>query len=419
MSKYRSVQLQSWLKLLCQMLPGIGHAVLITDSCSESDPIIRWPSTGEIHDDVMLAANMAASQKKSVTTTLSSGQRNDSAVDMIIAFPLTKAEGFTGTLAILVNIKPSQQSTVMQVLHWGEEWLGLLLPQQQSEISAPDTASPDRNSSILQTSRSRLMVLAVLLLVGSTTVMTGPYRVTASANLEGKIQRAIVAPFDGFIAQTYARAGETVTAGDVIATLDTQELLLQQQRYAAEKNEYTHQYRKALSTRDKTQAHIFKSQVSQAEAQLNLLEKKVQRSALVSTLDGVIISGDLSRSLGAPVKTGDVLFEVAPLDEYRLIIFVDEKQVVDVKQGLTGALTLKALPGDTLPIVVHKVSPVFTEDENGIAYHVEARLVENHAGLRPGMEGVAKIDIDQRSLAWIYLHELFDVIRLWAWRWLP
>jgi hypothetical protein len=32
---------------------------------------------------------------------------------------------------------------------------------------------------------------------------------------------------------------------------------------------------------------------------------------------------------------------------------------------------------------------------------------------------VAKIDIDRRSFAWIYLHELFDVIRLWVWRWLP
>jgi hypothetical protein len=35
------------------------------------------------------------------------------------------------------------------------------------------------------------------------------------------------------------------------------------------------------------------------------------------------------------------------------------------------------------------------------------------------MEGVAKIDVDRRSLLWIYLHELFDLMRLWAWRWLP
>jgi multidrug efflux pump subunit AcrA (membrane-fusion protein) len=401
------------------MLPGLSQAVLVTDSGPKADSLIRWPDECEPYDDVISAASLATSQNKSVTTTLSSGQGDDSAVDMIIALPLKKVENFKGTLAVLVNIKPSQQSVVMQILHWGEDWLGLLLRTQPSVSQVPEAAVADRPGSIFRTGRSRLIILGLLLLLGFMTFMSGTYRVTASANLEGKIQRAIVAPFDGYIAAAHARAGETVVAGDVIAELDTEELVLQQQRYAAEKNEYTRQYRKALATRDKTQAHIFKSQVSQAEAQLNLLEKKIQRSALTSTLDGIIISGDLSRSLGAPVATGEVLFEVAPLDEYRLIIFVDEKQVVDVQQGLSGVLTLKALPDRELPFVVHKVSPVFEEDTTGISYRVEARLVENHAALRPGMEGIAKIDIDERSFLWIYLHELFDVIRLWIWRWLP
>ncbi len=419
MLKLETDQLQTWLELLCQMLPGIGQAVLLQDSCSSADPVIRWPGADSTQDDLMSAASLAASQNKSVTMTLSSDHRDDSAVDTIIALPLTRADSFKGTLAVLVNIKPSQQSVVMQILHWGENWLGLLLRPRQPGDPAPAEPLPERPERDFWSVRTGLTVAAVLLVVGIMTLMTGTYRVTASASLEGKIQRAIVAPFDGYIASAQARAGETVTAGEVIAQLDTEELLLQQQRHAAEMNEYTRQYRKALSNREKTQAHIFKSQVSQAEAQLNLLEKKIERSSLVSKLDGIIISGDLSRSLGAPVKTGDVLFEVAPLDEYRLIVFVDEKQVVDVRQGLVGTLTLKALPGRKLPFVVHKVSPVFTEDEKGIAYRVEARLHEQYEGLRPGMEGVAKIDIERRSYAWIYLHELFDLIRLWAWRWLP
>jgi len=419
MANYKSAELQTWLKLLCQMLPGFGQAVLITDSCEQTDSMIRWPAGCELHDDLISAASLAAAQNKSVTTTLSSGHGNDSAADMIIALPLTRTDNFKGTLAMRVNIKPSQQSIVMQILHWGEDWLGLLSGRQQPAGPVPDAAVHERTGGLLQGNRARLVALGMALLLGVMTFTSGNYRVTASANLEGKIQRAIVAPFDGYIAAAHARAGETVAAGEVIAALDTEELLLQKQRHAAEKNEYTRQYRKALATRDQTQAHIFKSQVSQAEAQLDLVEKKIERAALVSTLDGVIISGDLSRSLGAPVATGDVLFEVAPLDEYRLIILGDEKQVADVDEGLTGGLTLKALPGTALPFVVHKVSPVFQEEADGIAYRVEARLVEHPAALRPGMEGIAKIDVDRRSLIWIYLHELFDLMRLWAWRWLP
>lgn len=419
MANYKSAELQTWLKLLCQMLPGFGQAVLLTDSSAQPDSMIRWPAGCEPHDDVISTASLAAAQNKSVTTTLSSGQRDDSAADMIIALPLTRTDNFKGTLAVLVNIKPSQQSVVMQILHWGEEWLGLLSGRQQPASPPPEESAQDRTGWLLQNSRSRLIVLGVALLLGVMVFTNGTYRVTAAANLEGKIQRAIVAPFDGYIATAHARAGETVTVGQVIAALDTEELQLQQQRHAAEKNEYTRQYRKALATRDQTQAHIFKSQVIQTEAQLSLVEKKIERAALVSTLDGVIISGDLSRSLGAPVATGDVLFEVAPLDEYRLIILVDEKQVADVSEGLSGNLTLRALPGKALPFVVHKVSPVFQQEADGIAYRVEARLVEHHAALRPGMEGIAKIDVDRRSLLWIYLHELFDLMRLWAWRWLP
>ena len=110
------------------------------------------------------------------------------------------------------------------------------------------------------------MVAAALVLGLFILLVPGTYRVTAPASLEGSVQRAIVAPFDGFILHAHARAGENVAVGQVIAELDSKELLLEQQRYSAERDEYNRQYRQALSDRDMAQSHIFKSQVSQAEA---------------------------------------------------------------------------------------------------------------------------------------------------------
>lgn len=423
MSELQSEQLQAWLELVCKMIPGIRQAVLLRDACGKTGSNIQWPKADTIHDDVLNTVKLAADQNRTVTTGQSSVMGNDSPVDMVIAVPLTQQNDFTNALAILVNIKPSQQEVVMQILHWGDDWFQLLLQQaklaQQSSEAPTDPAKSVKRFSIRQFSRAHLFVAGVLLLGTLMFLITGTYRVTAPASLEGRIQRVIVAPFDSYIGSAFVRAGETVVKGDVLARLDSQELLLQQQRYAAQKNEYSRQYRQALSKRETAQAHIFKSQINQAEAQRLLLQKKIQRSSLVAPLDGVIISGDLSRSLGAPVKAGDVLFEVAPLDEYRLVIFVDEKQVVDVQKNLHGVLNLKALPGIDIVFIVHKVSPVFEENAQGIAYRVEASLDHNHSVLRPGMQGVAKIDIDQRSYAWIYLHPLYDAIRLWFWSWLP
>ena len=419
MANYKSDLLENWLGLLCRMIPGSSQAVLLPDPGEGEDSMIRWPAGCELCDETISTARLAASQKKKVTTTLSSAPGHDEAGEMVIALPLDKADSPRASLAVLVRIKPSQQSVVTQILHWGEDWLQLLLhghrdgDRTSAEVPEKIAVKPARSA------RWRLAALGAVVLIGAAAFTPGSYRVTAAANIEGKVQRAVVAPFDGYIAAAHARAGETVAAGEVIAELDTEELQLQRQRHIAEKAEYDRQYRKALANRDQTQAHIFKSQMQQTEAQLDLVEKKIDRAGLRSTLDGVIITGDLSRSLGAPVATGEILFEVAPLDQYRLIVQVDEKQVAEVDSGMTGMLTLKALPGSKLPFSVQKVSPVYAEDVDGISYRVEARLDADHAALRPGMEGVAKIEIGQRSLLWIYTHELLDLIRLWAWRWLP
>lgn len=416
------MQRQTWLELICQMIPGIKQAVFLTDSLDETEKTMQWPASATIYNDLHVSAKLAADRQESITRTLPSSQDDDGNVDMIIALPLAGIDDFTGALAILARIKPSQQSVVMQLLQWTEKWLQLLYAQPHERpacITVEERSWLADKFFMLWSNTSRRILIAVFLMIAVMFIMEGNYRVTSPASIEGRIQRVIVAPFDGFIDNAYARAGESVTSGEVIAEMDSKELLLQQQRYAAEKNEYTRQYRKALASRDKAQAHIYKSQVSQAEAQLQLLEKKIQRSKLIAPLDGYIIRGDLSRSLGSPVDTGDVLFEIAPLDEYRLVIYVDEKQVVDVQQGLYGELSLKALPDTGLSFVVSKVSPVFEENNSDIAYRVEATLEDSHPALRPGMQGIAKIDIGQRSISWIYLHELYDIIRLWFWSWLP
>ena len=41
------------------------------------------------------------------------------------------------------------------------------------------------------------------------------------------------------------------------------------------------------------------------------------------------------------------------------------------------------------------------------------------AALRPGMQGIAKVVVGQRSLLWIWTHGLVDWLRLTLWSWTP
>jgi hypothetical protein len=114
-----------------------------------------------------------------------------------------------------------------------------------------------------------------------------------------------------------------------------------------------------------------------------------------------------------------VLFEVAPLDSYRLVLEVDERDIAEVQVGQRGHLLLSAFPTEPVDVTVNKVTPVSTAREGRNFFRVEAKLDQPHNRLRPGMEGAGKIEIDRRSLVWIWTHQVVDWIRLAVWSWMP
>jgi len=258
--------------------------------------------------------------------------------------------------------------------------------------------------------------VAVFVLLG---VMPGTHRVTADATLEGLIQRAVVAGIDGYVAEASARAGDVVRQGQVLARLDERDLVLERRQWSAGLDQLRKEYREALSVHDRTQLNILHARIAQSQAQLALLDENLTRTQLRAPFDGVIVQGDLSRSLGAPVEKGTLLFEVAPLDGYRIILEVDERDIAYVAAGKRGQLGLSAMPGETLPLAVEKITPVSSAVDGRNVFRVEASVLRPVASLRPGMEGVAKIEIGRRRLIWIWTHDLFDRLRLWAWSWWP
>ena len=171
--------------------------------------------------------------------------------------------------------------------------------------------------------------------------------------------------------------------------------------------------------RDRAEANIIRAQIDQAEAQIELLDEQIARSQLTAPYDALVVSGDLSQSIGAAVKRGQELFRIAPLDSYRVIVQVDEADIADVQVGQTGTLLMASLPGEPLPYSVERITPVAEARDGRNYFRVEARLQTTSDRLRPGMEGVAKIDVDRRLLIWIWTHRILDWARLNIWRWWP
>jgi biotin carboxyl carrier protein len=267
--------------------------------------------------------------------------------------------------------------------------------------------------------RAKLVVSGAIAAMLLTAALPATHRVKADATLEGLVQRAIVAGVDGYVAEAGARAGDVVAGGQMLARLDDRDLELERKRWRARVSELRREYRSAMAQHDRTERSLVQARLEEARAQVALLDEQLARTRLVAPFDGVVVRGDLSQSLGAPVERGDVLFEIAPVGGYRIILEVDERDIAYVGPGRRGALALAALPGSPLALEVEQVTPVSVAEGGRNYFRVEARLDEPHPGLRPGMEGVARIDVGRRQVAWIWTHELVDWLRLQAWSWLP
>ena len=214
---------------------------------------------------------------------------------------------------------------------------------------------------------------------------------TANVTIEGAVQRSVLAPFKGYIFEAPVRAGDIVEESQVMCRLDDRDLRLERLKWVTQRQQALVRYREAMAEADPAKMNQFKEQMSQAEVQLALIEEELARVNILAPFRGVVVKGDLSQSLGAPVERGQVLFEVAPLDAYRVKLQVDDSDINYVKVGQKGDMVLTAVPDASLPFIVDKITPVTTAKEGRNFFQVEARLEQASERLRPGMEGYAKV----------------------------
>ncbi len=248
---------------------------------------------------------------------------------------------------------------------------------------------------------------------------TGPFQIGAEAQVVGTEERAIVPSFDGFVAAAPVRAGATVAAGDLLVLLDDRDLVLERQRLVTLRQRQQIEYDRAVAARDRAEISIRLTMIEQADAEIGLIDEQLARTRLVAPFDGLVLSGDLSQSIGSSVSRGETLMVVAPADAYRVKLQVDERQIAEVAPGQTASLRVTALPSETFRLRIDKITPVATYAEGRTTFEVEATFLGSAAALRPGMEGAARIEVDERRLIEIWTRPLIDWARVTLWRWSP
>lgn len=259
-----------------------------------------------------------------------------------------------------------------------------------------------------------LLLLTAAVLTSATVTQT--FRVDANASIEATQRRAVVSGVPSFLSQVEKRAGDLVEQGDVLARLDVEDLQLDRIKLLGEKEKLVKEYRANLAQRDRSKVRVLEAQRSQAQAKIDLIDAQIERAVLRAPITGVVLSGDLDQALGRPVERGELLFEVASLEEYRLVLELDERDIGWVQTGSTGHLRLRSLAERTFPFTVTSVTPVSTPGGGANVFRIEAAPQGLPDTLRPGMEGVAKITVEPRAVGWIWTRSFVNWVRMQLWK---
>lgn len=262
----------------------------------------------------------------------------------------------------------------------------------------------------------KLLGLAVFVLLLALVLVRLPHRIEGSFTLRSEQLAHLSAPFEGFLGQAYVRPGDVVTNGQPLVQLDIRDLVLEEAAAEAEVQRYQREVEKARAGRALGEMRVAEALMQQSSARLRQLRNRLEQATLRSPLDGVILEGDLHERLGQPVRQGDALIRVAKLDRLYIEAAIPERDIHELGGAESGEIAFLSQPGTKFPIQGRALEPAAVTKEGGNVFLYRCDLARNaETWFRPGMQGVAKIDVGKRRLIWILLHRTIDFLRLQLW----
>ncbi len=213
-------------------------------------------------------------------------------------------------------------------------------------------------------------------------------------------QRAVevVAKTSGLVSKLLVEEGDKVRAGQTLARLDEQELLiaLKQARIRAQNmkrvfDRTAEMFQKNLVSKQAYDDARFNYET--AQTQYEDAKLRVDYTQIKSPIDGVITERLIE--VGQRVNLNQVLFRVGDFDPLLARIYVPEKDMGKLHVGQEAEITVEAAPDKKFKGVVSMISPVV--DPASGTTKVTLEIHDRSGTLRPGMFANVHIITDTRE----------------------
>jgi multidrug efflux pump subunit AcrA (membrane-fusion protein) len=270
------------------------------------------------------------------------------------------------------------------------------------------------------------------------------FAVEAPARLAATIEREVFASATGVVAEIHVEHGDLVAEGDVLLVLHDPELALKLQETRGEIETTRRRLDSLAVTRtDRTlredpesdrlplaaEERELQERLASLQRQLDLLEARREALTLRSPRAGQVLTRDVDALLASrPVERGQALLTIADRDSgWQLRAEVPQRQIGHVLAAMKATADSVAvdfrLAGDvtaTYPghiVAVSSAAPLEADGLRDEASPVEVRIAVDGAppqAARSGMNATVRIHCGERSLGYVWLHDVGATLYRWA-----
>lgn len=237
------------------------------------------------------------------------------------------------------------------------------------------------------------------------------YKVRCNCTVEPVLRRFAVAAFDGLVETGFVEPGDMVEKDQVLAQIDGRTIRWELLGVTSQRKQSLRQREIELADRNIPKTLLAELENRRLTAEENVLKYKQDHLKIRSPIAGVVLSGSLERAEAASVKTGQVLFEIGPIDPVKIEIAIPADEASQVKQGHQVTVWIEGQEDRPLESVIERIHPRSEIRDAQNIFVAELRFENAEETLRPGMKGVVRIDADKRSLGWSLFHKPVNYLR--------
>lgn len=265
------------------------------------------------------------------------------------------------------------------------------------------------------TIRRKIVILIALFAIAWAALGTRMYRVSVPALIVAKNEQVVAAPFGGRVETVLVRNGDRVESGQPLFELDTKALELEYRDLQAELSNAQLRLTGEMAGSNPAAASIAQGDIRSITTRIKRVLTKLEDATVRAPHAGIVMGSELANLPGRVISTGEAIASIAEDGSMSLELQVPQNRVSDLVEGSRLRFASHARPEIPGYSSLGNLAPSSVERNGQSIFLADADLPEDQTWLRPGMSGVAFIEVGERSNWWLAIHRVVDSARLRFW----